>query len=220
MLILCWKDVQVQEVVERYRAISERIADPVLLLQLQKRFRRTNRLEELLDWVHHRVTFEKGPILRHENPQDILVYGKGKCREFSILFTAVCLAHGYRARLILDLSDHAWTEVWNPAQKRWVHVDPSEKRIDCPTMYEREWKKKLKRELEIDYYARKFYERLSDERIDRIFDIIKSDNIAQDLLHEEDLSFDWHSKVVLRLMGHGALAKAFRMMRLPFRLRW
>ena len=86
--------------------------------------------------------------------------------------------------------------------------------------YEREWKKKLKRELEIDYYARKFYERLSDERIDRIFDIIKSNNIAQDLLDEEDLSFDWHGKVMLRLMGHRALSKAFRMMKLPFRLRW
>ena len=86
--------------------------------------------------------------------------------------------------------------------------------------YKREWRKKLKRELEIDYYARKFYERLSDRQIDHIFDIIESNNIAQDLLKAEDLSFDWHSKAILRLMGHRAVSKAFEVMKLPFRLRW
>lgn len=86
--------------------------------------------------------------------------------------------------------------------------------------YEREWKRKLKRELEIDYYARKFYERLSDRQIDRIFDIIKSNGIDEDLLKAEDLSFDWHSKVVLSLMGHRAMSRAFGMMKIPFRLRW
>ena len=86
--------------------------------------------------------------------------------------------------------------------------------------YEREWKRKLKRELEIDYYARKFYERLSDRQIDRIFDIIKSNGIDQALLRAEDLSFDWHSKAVLRLMGHRAVSKALEVMKLPFRLRW
>jgi len=62
-----------------------------------------------------------------------------------LLFTALCLAHNYRARLILDMSDHVWTEVWNEKEKRWIHVDPSEKRIDDPEMYERDWKKNLKK---------------------------------------------------------------------------
>jgi peptide-N4-(N-acetyl-beta-glucosaminyl)asparagine amidase len=74
---------------------------------------------------------------------EILAYGKGRCGEFSILFTALCLVHGYRARLILDLSDHVWTEVWEDSERRWVHVDPSEKRVDDPLMYERDWKKNL-----------------------------------------------------------------------------
>jgi len=86
--------------------------------------------------------------------------------------------------------------------------------------YELGWKRKLRRELEIDYYARKFYERLSDRQIDHIFDIIESNNIAQDLLKEQDLSFDWHSKAILRLMGHRAVSKAFGVMKTPFRLRW
>jgi flavin-dependent dehydrogenase len=85
---------------------------------------------------------------------------------------------------------------------------------------EREWRKKLWRELEIDYYARKFYERLGDSQIDRIFDIIKSNGIDRALLEAEDLSFDWHSKAVLRLMGHRAVSKTLELMKLPFRLQW
>lgn len=50
----------------------------------------------------------------------------------------------HRARLILDMSDHAWTEVWNVELSMWIHVDPSEKRINDPKMYERDWKKNLK----------------------------------------------------------------------------
>jgi peptide-N4-(N-acetyl-beta-glucosaminyl)asparagine amidase len=43
------------------------------------------------------------------------------------------------------MTDHVWTEVWDDEKKRWVHVDPSEKRIDDPFMYERDWKKKLRK---------------------------------------------------------------------------
>jgi peptide-N4-(N-acetyl-beta-glucosaminyl)asparagine amidase len=42
------------------------------------------------------------------------------------------------------MSDHVWTEVWNQKEGKWMHVDPSEKRIDDPKMYERDWKKNLK----------------------------------------------------------------------------
>ncbi len=84
-------------------------------------------------------------------------------------------------------------------------------------VYERGWRRKLGRELEIDYYARKFYERLGDWQIDRIFDIIKSHSIDEALLKAKDLSFDWHGKVALRLVGHRALSKALEVMRVPFR---
>lgn len=83
--------------------------------------------------------------------------------------------------------------------------------------YERGWRRKLGRELGIDYYARKFYERLSDQRVDRIFDIIKSHGIDESLLKAEDLSFDWHSRAILRLMGHRAVSKALEVMKMPFR---
>lgn len=129
--------------IEKYQQISRKLKDSHLLSELREMFQRRYSLRELLDWLHERVKFDKGDIVRHNDPLEILAYGKGKCGEFGILFTSLCLAHNYRARLILDMSDHVWTEVLNQAQKRWIHVDPSEKRIDDPFMYERDWKKNL-----------------------------------------------------------------------------
>lgn len=83
--------------------------------------------------------------------------------------------------------------------------------------YEREWKRKLGRELKICYWAREFYEHLSDNQIDRVFDIIKSKGIDEALLKANDLSFDWHGEVILRLLGHRVLSKAIGVIKSPFR---
>ena len=82
--------------------------------------------------------------------------------------------------------------------------------------YERMWKAKLGRELRIGYWARKLYERLSDRQIDRIFGIIKSSGIDEALLKADDLSFDWHGEVVFRLIGHKAVSKVIKVMKIPF----
>jgi len=134
-----------RKVITKYQAISKTIANPRLISKLQKLIpEEPHTLEELLNWLHTALKWSKEDITRHNNPVDILSYGKGRCGEFSILFTAVCLAKGYRARIVLDMSDHVWTEVWSDKENRWIHVDPSEKRIDHLYMYEREWKKNLK----------------------------------------------------------------------------
>ena len=130
--------------IEKYREISEKLINPSLISELRELFDRRYTLVELLEWLHSKVEWSKGEITRHNDPMEIMAYGKGRCGEFGILFTALCLAHNYRARLILDVTDHVWTEVWNNRQKRWIHVDPSERRIDDPLMYERDWKKSLK----------------------------------------------------------------------------
>ncbi len=82
--------------------------------------------------------------------------------------------------------------------------------------YQREWHKKLGTELKTGYWARKLYERLSDHQVDRIFDIIESHGIDGALLKAEELSFDWHSNVVLRLMADKALAKAMMAIKIPW----
>ena len=130
--------------IEKYRRFSERLANSEVLAELRGHFEVECSLPELLEWLHSKVRWSKGNIKRHNLPLEILTYGKGKCGEFGILFTALCLAHNYRARLVLDMSDHVWTEVWNEKERRWVHVDPSERRMDDPGMYERDWKKDLK----------------------------------------------------------------------------
>jgi transglutaminase-like putative cysteine protease len=133
-----------RDCIEKYRQLSQKIASQQVLAELRSLFERQYSIPELLEWLHAKVKWSKGNIKRHNNPKEILAYGKGKCGEFSILFTALCLAHNYRARLVLDMSDHVWTEIWNEKERRWMHVDPSEKRIDDPKMYERDWKKNLK----------------------------------------------------------------------------
>ena len=81
--------------------------------------------------------------------------------------------------------------------------------------YEREWKKKLGRELRLGYWARKVYEHLSDGQIEKIFDIMQSSGIIEDLLKAEDLSFDWHGGVVSRVFNYKVFLRTIAAMNLP-----
>jgi digeranylgeranylglycerophospholipid reductase len=82
--------------------------------------------------------------------------------------------------------------------------------------YEREWRKKLGRELRIGYWARRLFERLSNQQIDRVFEIVKERGIDDALLKLEDLSFDWHSKAILRLLKYQVVARTLDIVKLPF----
>jgi len=83
--------------------------------------------------------------------------------------------------------------------------------------YERAWRRKLGRELRAGYWARKLFERLSDRQIDLIFEIIKAGGIDEALLKAEDLSFDWHSRTIIRLLKYQMVAKTLEVIKLPFR---
>jgi geranylgeranyl reductase family protein len=80
--------------------------------------------------------------------------------------------------------------------------------------YERRWKKLLGRELSNGYRARKLFEKLSDRQIDKVFDVVKRNGIAESMLQRKDLSFDWHSKVIVSLLGQEAIARTFNLFRL------
>jgi geranylgeranyl reductase family protein len=95
-----------------------------------------------------------------------------------------------------------------------IDGDLSAKRL---ARYERGWRKILGRELRIGYWARKLYERLSDRQIDRIFEIMKANGIDEALLKAEDLSFDRHSRTILRLLKYQIVAKTVNLIKLPFR---
>ncbi len=63
--------------------------------------------------------------------------------------------------------------------------------------YQKRWKATLGRELMIDYYARRLYNRFSDKQLDAIFTIVRDNDIAEDLLNSSYRSFDWHGELVL-----------------------
>ncbi len=65
------------------------------------------------------------------------------------------------------------------------------------SQYEKLWKAKLGRELRIDYFARRFYNRLSDKRINTMFNIVRDNNIHEKMLQSSYKSFDWHGELVL-----------------------
>jgi digeranylgeranylglycerophospholipid reductase len=83
--------------------------------------------------------------------------------------------------------------------------------------YEKAWRRKLGKELRTGYWARRLYEKLSNEQIDLMFKIMKSGGIVDALLKAKDLSFDWHSRTIMSLFKYGAVAGPLKVMKLPFR---
>jgi hypothetical protein len=108
--------------------------------------------KQLLDWEHRHFKYTRGelPKQRAEMPIDIIIQTKGACGEFALLYNGLLLANGYRTRIVIDCStlmdkskraagDHVWNEIL--VKDAWVHVDPTEKRINEPLMYALNWSK-------------------------------------------------------------------------------
>jgi digeranylgeranylglycerophospholipid reductase len=74
--------------------------------------------------------------------------------------------------------------------------------------YDQEWRKLLIRELQLGYIARRTYENLSDAQIDRIFEIVQSNGMHEDMLSSPHFSFDWHVGPMLRAANHKLLGRA------------
>lgn len=85
-------------------------------------------------------TTERFP--RYNHPGKLLETRRGRCGEWSNCFTFLCRALGMDARLIIDFTDHVWTEVFSESQGRWQDNDCRE-RVDQPMVYEESWGKKL-----------------------------------------------------------------------------
>jgi len=92
--------------------------------------------------------------------------------------------------------------------------DLSAKRL---ARYERDWRRKLGREIRTGYWARRLYERMGNRRIDRMFQIVKLSGIDTALLKAKDLSFDWHGRTILRLLRYWIINRVLSITRIPFR---
>ncbi len=82
--------------------------------------------------------------------------------------------------------------------------------------YQKAWRRKLGGELRKGYWARRLYERLSNEQIDLMFKVIKSSGIDKALLESKDISFDWHSRTIMSLLKYQVVAGALKVIKLPF----
>jgi len=67
------------ESIDKYRKLSTKLTTPSLLLKLRKLFEKKYTLTELLEWLHGKVEWSRGEITRHNDPIEILAYGKGRC---------------------------------------------------------------------------------------------------------------------------------------------
>jgi peptide-N4-(N-acetyl-beta-glucosaminyl)asparagine amidase len=80
---------------------------------------------------------------RYNAPAKLLETRRGRCGEFAQAFTLICIAAGLTSRIVYDVTDHLWTEIWSSRESRWMHADSCENILDEPQLYEAGWGKKL-----------------------------------------------------------------------------
>lgn len=71
--------------------------------------------------------------------------------------------------------------------------------------YEKLWKKELENEIKFGKYFHKFYSKLSDSSIDKLFDAAKKDGLLSFI--SERGKFDWHKNAVVKILRSPNLRK-------------
>ncbi|MFZ7138360.1 MAG: transglutaminase-like domain-containing protein [archaeon] len=124
----------------------EYLDDPSIQQAIRNNMTETYNFTQLFEWEHKYLHWvDIGEIEnRTLDPREILKSEKGHCGEFSLVYLTACLSLGYQARWMVSVRPfnysglHNWVEVMYNGS--WVHVDPTEKIWDNPSMYsDRDW---------------------------------------------------------------------------------
>ena len=147
------------KIVNIYKQRYERMADPSYLQEFSNFARNVLNdpfegldWRELLEWEHRHLKYtrRKLPSIRAEMPIQIVLQREGRCGEFALLYNGLLRANSYMCRLVIDCStlrdksrkaagDHVWNEIF--IANTWLHVDPTEKKVNQKLMYAAEWNK-------------------------------------------------------------------------------
>ena len=77
--------------------------------------------------------------------------------------------------------------------------------------YQKKWKSLLSDELEVGYSARRVFEYLGDSHISSLIHQASNNGLISELGDSPDVSFDWHSSMIRKIMGHPTLGGALRL---------
>ncbi len=70
---------------------------------------------------------------------------------------------------------------------------------DSLSSYERKWKSKLGKEIQVGFFLRKLWRKLDDDTIERLFTIAYSERLPDYIAKKA--KFDWHALILLKLLG-------------------
>jgi digeranylgeranylglycerophospholipid reductase len=80
-------------------------------------------------------------------------------------------------------------------------------RASAMSRYERRWKGILAKEINRGFLLRRFFSKLTDKQIERLFDLSGKDGIMAAV--RDKARFDWHSAIISSLIDHPLLRKYF-----------
>jgi geranylgeranyl reductase family protein len=73
--------------------------------------------------------------------------------------------------------------------------------------YDKKWKSKIGNEIKRGYFLRKMWERLTDEQIEKLFTMVKSDGFMDYI--SKKLKFDWHSLTLIKILKRKEIREVF-----------
>jgi geranylgeranyl reductase family protein len=73
--------------------------------------------------------------------------------------------------------------------------------------YDKKWKSKIGNEIKRGYFLRKMWGKLTDEQIEKLFTMVKSDGFIDYI--SKKLKFDWHSLTLIKLLRRKEIREVF-----------